>query len=110
MSLPGRERRALKGIEAGICSSDPGLVSMMAIFSKLAAGADMPAHERGPTSAARFCTGLLAVLMAVTHGIARVSRTVEAVLSAPSPSARPYGTPGDWRASPASRVSWYWYR
>ena len=40
MSLPVREQRALRGIEAGIWSSDPGLASWMAFFSRLTADED----------------------------------------------------------------------
>jgi hypothetical protein len=46
MSLRPRERRRLSGIQGTLGRCDPGLVSLFAIFSRLAQGEEMPAAER----------------------------------------------------------------
>ena len=51
MSCTEAETRALGSIADGLAGSDPRLASMLAIFSRLAAGEDMPA--RGKTRARR---------------------------------------------------------
>lgn len=58
MSLTGLERQALGSIEHGLAGSDPRLASMLNIFSRLAAGEEMPVREktrvrRGRTAAHR---------------------------------------------------------
>jgi hypothetical protein len=45
MSLPRRELRALRQIEAGIRRSDPGLAQFLGDFEKAAAGYAVPAAE-----------------------------------------------------------------
>jgi Protein of unknown function (DUF3040) len=71
MSLPFREQRALRGIEAGICSSDPGLASWMAFFGRLTADEDMPGHERGPLAIVRICAKVWAAAAAAVCAVAR---------------------------------------
>jgi hypothetical protein len=46
MSFNSWERRALARIEQSLSASAPVLVSMLAIFNRLTAGEDMPAHTR----------------------------------------------------------------
>jgi len=46
MSCTEAETRALGSIADGLAGSDPRLASMLAIFSRLAAGEDMPAREK----------------------------------------------------------------
>ena len=46
MSLTELERQALGSIEHGLVGSDPSLASMLNIFSRLAAGEEMPAREK----------------------------------------------------------------
>jgi hypothetical protein len=46
MSLTEPETQALGSIEDGLAGSDPRLASMLNIFSKLAAGEEMPAGEK----------------------------------------------------------------
>ena len=46
MSLPRRERRALRRIEAGIRRSDPGLAQLLGDFDGLAAGQPMSSDQR----------------------------------------------------------------
>jgi hypothetical protein len=46
MSLTEPQRRALGCIEHGLAGSDPRLASMLTIFSRLAAGEEMPAREK----------------------------------------------------------------
>jgi hypothetical protein len=58
MSLNEPDRQALGCIEDGLACSDPRLASMLSIFSRLAAGEEMPAGEkirvrRGPPAAYR---------------------------------------------------------
>ena len=45
MSLTELERQALGSIADGLAGSDPRLASMLSIFSRLAAGEEMPARE-----------------------------------------------------------------
>jgi len=58
MSFNQPDRQTLGSIEDGLAGSDPKLASMLNIFSRLAAGEEMPAHEtirarRGPASGIR---------------------------------------------------------
>jgi hypothetical protein len=46
MSLTEPQRQALGSIEHGLAGSDPRLASMLNIFSRLAAGEEMPAGEK----------------------------------------------------------------
>jgi hypothetical protein len=46
MSLNEPHRQALGSIEDGLAGSDPRLASMLNIFSRLAAGEEMPAREQ----------------------------------------------------------------
>ena len=46
MSLHEPHRQALGSIEDGLAGSDPSLASMLSIFSRLAAGEEMPADEK----------------------------------------------------------------
>ena len=46
MSLTEPETQALGSIADGLAGSDPRLASMLTIFSRLAAGEDMPAREK----------------------------------------------------------------
>jgi hypothetical protein len=46
MSLNQPETQALGAIAAGVAGSDPRLASMLTIFSRLAAGEQMPAREK----------------------------------------------------------------
>jgi hypothetical protein len=45
MSLSAREQRALESIEDGLAESDPGLASLLGIFSRLASGEGMPVRN-----------------------------------------------------------------
>jgi len=46
MSLTEPEMQALGGIEDGLAGSDPRLASTLNIFSRLAAGEEMPVREK----------------------------------------------------------------
>jgi hypothetical protein len=46
MSLNEPQRQALGSIDDGLASSDPRLASMLNIFSRLAAGEEMPVGEK----------------------------------------------------------------
>jgi hypothetical protein len=46
MSLSSHEQHALHSIENRLCVSDPELASLLATFSRLTAGEDMPAREK----------------------------------------------------------------
>ena len=46
MSRAGWERQALNSIQSVLGHTDPKLASLLAGFSRLASGEDMPAHER----------------------------------------------------------------
>jgi hypothetical protein len=93
MSLSRRERTALRGIAAGICCSDPGLASMMACFSRVAADEDMPGHERAPVAIKRVLALLLAVAIAVVRLVARATGACLCT----------YGQAGLWTMMPYGR-------
>ena len=62
MSLTEPETQALGSIADGLAGSDPRLASMLTIFSRLAAGEEMPAREKirvrlGRPSAVRRAAG-----------------------------------------------------
>jgi hypothetical protein len=46
MTISERDRQALGSIENGLAGSDPMLASMLNIFSRLAAGEEMPARQK----------------------------------------------------------------
>ena len=46
MSLSASEQQALDSIETTLTSADPKLVSLLAIFARLASGEEMPVRER----------------------------------------------------------------
>jgi hypothetical protein len=46
MSLSAHEQQALDGIAAGLAHSDPRLASLLATFSKLSSGEEIPAREK----------------------------------------------------------------
>jgi hypothetical protein len=75
MSLSAREQQALDSIEDGLCGADPKLASLLATFTRLTAGEEMPGSgkiraggwsatrlrrrpRRGPVRPARAPTGL----------------------------------------------------
>jgi len=45
MSLSAWEQRALDSVAGGLAGSDPGLVSLLATFARLASGEEMQVHE-----------------------------------------------------------------
>jgi hypothetical protein len=95
----------------GIYWSDPQLSSMMAIFGRLAAGQDMPAHEREPGAVARLLTAVLVALAAVLAVAVAVARACARRLTSPAPARSvPYGPPGASWPSPPTYMPWYWYR
>jgi hypothetical protein len=53
MSLSTREERALRSIKEWLTSSDPKLAALLATFTRLVAGEDMPVRERIPTGWSR---------------------------------------------------------
>jgi hypothetical protein len=53
MSFTELERQALGSIADGLAGSDPRLASMLTIFSRLAAGEEMPVREKTPVRRGR---------------------------------------------------------
>jgi Protein of unknown function (DUF3040) len=53
MSLSAHEQQALDSIGQDLSVSDPELTSLLATFTRLTAGEDMPAREKTQTSARR---------------------------------------------------------
>jgi hypothetical protein len=74
MSLPGRQRRRLRRIDAAVCRSDPHLASMLSIFARLTAGEAMPGREqlRAPPPG-RARAALAAAAVAAASLIARAA-------------------------------------
>ena len=110
MSLPLREQRALRGIEAGIWSSDPGLASWMAFFSRLTADEDMPGHERGPLAIVRICVMVWAAAAAAACAVARSAGAGLRAATAPALWTRPSRTLDSRYTSPVAGAAWYSYR
>lgn len=50
MSLTAREQQALHAIEDEIAGSDPKLASLLATFTRLTSGEEMPVREKIPAS------------------------------------------------------------
>ena len=59
MSLTEPEPQALGFIADGLAGADPRLASMLAIFSRLAAGEEMPAREKTRVRVRGFSLGIL---------------------------------------------------
>jgi hypothetical protein len=53
MSLSGREQQALDSIKDRLAGSDPGLAALLATFTRLASGEEMPVREEIPRAARR---------------------------------------------------------
>ena len=49
MSLSAREKHALRSIDCELSGSDPELASLLAMFTRLSAGEDMPTREKTRT-------------------------------------------------------------
>jgi hypothetical protein len=70
MSLSERDRQALAAIEDQLASSDPGLAAMLACFSRLTAGEDMPARESmRPRQRLSWAQRTLALWLAITMAL-----------------------------------------
>ena len=110
MSIPVREQRALRGIEAGISSSDPGLASWMAFFSRLTADEEMPGHERGPLAIVRICVMVWAAVAATVCAIARAAGACLRAVTAPVLWMGPGRSADSRYTSPVGGASWYSYR
>jgi hypothetical protein len=110
MSLPVREQRALRGIEAGIWSSDPGLASWMAFFSRLTADEDMPGHERGPLAIVRIRVMVRAAAAAAACAVARAAGACLGAATAPVRWTGPARTLDSRYTSPVAGPAWYSYR
>jgi hypothetical protein len=67
MSLRYSQHHELRRIQQMLHASDPHLCSMLVIFSRLAAGEDMPAWERMPRSLPRAVRLLASILPAVAR-------------------------------------------
>lgn len=109
MSLPVREWRALRGIDAALCRSDPGLASMMTIFARLASAEPMPDHESGPALFVRACAFALMVLTSMIRVLGQVLRACLRALTSPDPQVALDRARGRW-ASPMNRAHWYWHQ
>jgi hypothetical protein len=59
MSFTELETQALGSIADGLAGSDPRLASMLTIFSRLAAGEEMPAREKTRVRVRGFSLGIL---------------------------------------------------
>jgi hypothetical protein len=110
MSLPVREQRALRGIEAGIWSSDPGLASWMAFFSRLTADEEMPGHERGPLAIVRICVMVRAAAAATACAVARAAGAFLRAATAPVLWTGPSRSLDSRYTSPVTGPAWYSYR
>jgi hypothetical protein len=110
MSLPVRERRALRRVEAGISCSDPGLASWMAFFSRLSADEDMPAHERGTPAILRVGFAVSAAAAAVGCTVAHAAGACLRAVAAVNASSGHNGSLDGRHSPPVEGVPWYWYR
>jgi len=88
MSLTEPETQALGSIADGLAGADPRLASMLAIFTRLAAGEEMPAREN--TRALGWPSAML-VLGAVISA-ALLTAALALTASGHTTCARPMGT------------------
>lgn len=79
MSLPRRERRALREIEAGISRSDPELAHLLGGFRELTAGQAMPSDDPGRRGFALALAASAARLAAHAAGAAAAAVCIAGV-------------------------------
>ena len=89
MSLCHRERRQLRGVEAGLFRSDSQLAGMLEMFGRLYRGQDMPASERVPSG--RGCDRRAVTRIAVAFAVAALALSFlfSAALTTPARSGAP---------------------
>jgi hypothetical protein len=96
MSLPYREQRQLRGIEAGLFWSDSHLAGMLGMFGRLYHGQDMPASEQVPSGHGRGRRGITRIAMAFPSPLS-LSASCSARLSPWPPQ---YGAPASGHRPP----------
>jgi hypothetical protein len=74
MSLPRRERKALRVIEAGICRSDPDLAMLLGGLDELATCQVLLADERGRAAGTRAVAR--SVVRLAAHGAAAAASAI----------------------------------
>jgi hypothetical protein len=82
MSLPARERRRLVGIQGMLDRSDPRLVSLFAIFSRLVQEEEMPPMERLRVRADRLTARARSVRTAIFGRLRLIVITPVALVAA----------------------------
>ncbi len=84
MSLPARQQRTLDRIERKLAASDPRLLALFAIFTRLTLDEDMPQLEEVKARLARIGGWLARVTGPVRRRIPRPSDRVKAALLFPA--------------------------
>ncbi len=72
MSLSAHEQQALDTIGDKLCVSDPELASLLATFTRLTAGEDMPVREKNQTTARQAARRPRRHRLRRPRGVARV--------------------------------------
>jgi hypothetical protein len=96
MSLPYREQRPLRGIEAGLVRSDSHLAGMLEMFGRLYNGQDMPASEQVPSGHGRDRRGVTRIAMAFAVAALGLSILFSAAVAWPAQ----YGAPASGHRPP----------
>jgi hypothetical protein len=82
VSLPSRQQRRLREIDKAVCRCDPRLASMLAIFAGLAAGEQMPGHERLQTPASRVLSATATIAALISRAAGACARRLRLAVTA----------------------------
>jgi hypothetical protein len=82
VSLPCRQQRILREIDKAVSRCDPRLVSMLAIFARLAAGEQLPGREQLQTPASRVLAAAATIATLIGRAASACARQLRLVITA----------------------------
>jgi hypothetical protein len=82
VSLPSRQQRLLREIDEAVCRCDPRLASMLAIFTRLAAGEQMPGREQLQTPASRLLAATATIAALIRRAAGACARQLRRAMTA----------------------------
>jgi hypothetical protein len=82
VSLPSRQQRLLREIDQAVTRSDPRLASMVAIFTRLAAGEQMPGREQLRTPASRMPVAAAIITALINRAVGACARQIRLTITA----------------------------
>jgi hypothetical protein len=82
----------------------------MALFNRLSAEDDMPAHERGTLAIVRIGVAVWAAAIAALGIVARAARASVRAIAAVNVSTAHHGSLDSRHPPPVAGVPWYWHR